>query len=374
MITAPRAPGSVGAAATAPQMLDYLGRLDTWLAERRAELDALDAQIMAEGRVQELTSDISLAMALWQAAKTRQEALLAAWDSGRVGPQELDRLAGLVWGRLETAGSPVSALRSMAVSLPEAGQLCDALVAQLRTRLNTNPQDTAQQVRLRDLRAQAERIRDQLELEPPALAPRGQAKLTGIVARITELEEKRQRGGDISGLLSSLEVTAATFERDLIVGSARRREAMELLATVRRRHAEVTQRENQVRALAEQAAQEVWPTSDQALPELTALGPIPNTATALSGFLKALTALETSLVAYQNSLTGRLAERDQAAARFQTLQKAADSLPTAVPALTDYRTLIGDRLAARPVVLPALQQLLNAYATELQQASRGGAR
>lgn len=373
MTTAPRAPGSVGTAATAPQMLDYLGRLDTWLAERRAELDALDAQIIAEGRVQELTSDMSLALALWQAAKTRQEALLTTWDSGRVGPQELDRLAGLVWGRLETAGSPVSALRSMAVSLPEAGQLCDALVAQLRTRLNTNPQATAQQVRLRDLRAQAERIRDQLALEPPALAPRGQAKLNGLLARLTEVEEKRQRGGDITGLLSSLEVTAATFERDLIVGAARRREAQELLATVRRRHAEVSQREAAVRAVAEQATQEVWPTTDQPLPELAALGPIPNTAQALTGFLAALTELDAALSAYQQQLTGRLAERDQAAARFQSLQATAEGLSEA-PGLAEYRTLIGDRLAARPVVLPALQQLLNAYATELQRASRGGAR
>lgn len=88
MITAPHAPGGIGVAATAPQMLDYLGRLDTWLTERRAELDALDAQVMAEGRAQELTADMSLAMALWQAAKTRQEMLLSTWDSGRVGPQE----------------------------------------------------------------------------------------------------------------------------------------------------------------------------------------------------------------------------------------------------------------------------------------------
>lgn len=373
MTTAPRAPGSVGAAATAPQMLEYLGHLDTWLAQRRAELDALDAQILSEGRARELTSDMSLALALWQAAKTRQEALLATWDSGRVGPQELDRLAGLVWGRLETAGSPVNELRSMAVSLPEAGQLCDALVAQLRIRLNTNPQQTAHQVRLRDLRAQAERIRDQLALEPPALAPRGQAKLTGIVERITELEDKQQRGGDISGLLSSLEVTAATFERDLIVGSARRREARELLATVRRRHAAVSQRETTVRALAEQAAREVWPTTDLPLPDLAALGPIPNTAQALTGFLGALNGVDAALGAYQQELTGRLAERDQAAARFQSLQDAAEGASDA-PGLAEYRTLIGDRLAARPVVLPALQQLLNAYATELQRALSGGGR
>ena len=371
MSTAPHAPGALGVAATAPQMLDYLGRLDRWLAERRNELDTLDAQIIAEGRTQELTADMSLAMALWQAAKTRQDALLATWDSGRVGAQELDRLAGLVWGRLETAGSPVSALRSMAVSLPEAGQLCDALVAQLRIRLNTNPHQTAQQVRLRDLRAQAERIRDQLALEPPALAPPARARLDTIVRRIDEVEAKGQRGGDISGLLSSLEVSAATFERDLIVGAARRREAVELLTTVRRRHAEVSQHHLDLGALAERAAQEVWPLTDRPLPDLAALGPIPNTAEALGGYLTKLNEINAGLNAHQQILTQRLAERDQAADRFQALQQKADSLDGAAPALAEYRKLIGDRLAARPVVLPALQQLLNAYATELDQAARG---
>lgn len=374
MITAPHAPGGLGVAATAAQMLDYLGRLDTWLAERRAELDALDAQVIAEGRSAELTADMSLAMALWQAAKTRQELLLSTWDSGRVGPQELDRLAGLVWGRLETGGSPVSALRSMAVSLPEAGQLCDALVAQLRIRLNTNPQATAMKVRLRDLRAQAERIRDQLALEPPALAPPGQATLATIVSRISELEEKLQRGGDISGLLSSLEVAAATFERDLIVGAARRREAVELLASVRRRHAEVTEHEALVTALAERAAQEVWPLSTQPLPPLAALGPIPNTPEALRTFLQALNELDAALRGHKKLLDERLAESAQAAARFQTLQARADGLPEQPAALAEYRTLIGDRLAAHPVVLPALEQLLNAYAVELDRAEAGGGR
>lgn len=374
MITAPHAPGGIGVAATAPQMLDYLGRLDTWLTERRAELDALDAQVMAEGRAQELTADMSLAMALWQAAKTRQEMLLSTWDSGRVGPQELDRLAGLMWGRLETAGSPVSALRSMAVSLPEAGQLCDALVAQLRVRLNTNPQATALQVRLRDLRAQAERIRDQLALEPPALAPPGQAKLATIVSRIGDLDQKLQRGGDISGLLSSLEVTAATFERDLIVGAARRREAVELLGSVRRRHAEVTEHEVQVRELAERTAQEVWPVSDAPGPALATLGPIPNTAETLRNFLQAINELDAGLRGRKKLLDQRLAERAQAETRFQTLQARADNLAEQPSALVEYRTLIADRLAARPVVLPALEQLLNAYAMELDRADVGGGR
>ena len=128
----------------------------------------------------------------------------------------------------------------MAVSLPEAGRLCDALVAQLRTRLNTDPNAEQQQIRLRDLRAQLERIRDQVQLEPPALAPAAPAtaRRPRRAARRT-LADKRTRGGDIAGLLGALEIDAARLERDLIVGAAQRREARDLLARAREQLAEV---------------------------------------------------------------------------------------------------------------------------------------
>ncbi len=169
--SAPAAPGQLGVAATVQQLMTYLGELDAWLSQRRDELSALDAQIIDSGRQAELTSDMALALALWQAAKTRQNLLLSTWDSGRVGQQERERLSALIWGRLDTANAGLAQLQSMSVSLPEAGRLCDALVAQLRTRLNTDPTAGQQQIRLRDLRAQLERIRDQVKLEPPTLAP-----------------------------------------------------------------------------------------------------------------------------------------------------------------------------------------------------------
>ncbi len=185
---------------------------------------------------------MTLALALWQAAKTRQNLLLATWDSGRVGQQELERLSALIWGRLDTQASSVDQLRSMAVSLPEAGRLCDALVAQLRTRLNTDPTAEQQQIRLRDLRAQLERIRDQVKLEPPTLVPAASAKLATLAARTDDLGDKRTRGGDIGGMLGALEIDAARLERDLIVGAAAP-EARDLLARAREQLAELPARE-----------------------------------------------------------------------------------------------------------------------------------
>jgi len=362
----PSAPGQLGVAATPQQLMTYLGQLDAWLGERRNELDALDQKVIDSGRQTELTSDMALALALWQAAKTRQNLLLSTWDSGRVGQQERERLSALIWGRLDTANAGLAQLQSMSVSLPEAGRLCDALVAQLRTRLNTDPTAEQQQIRLRDLRAQLERIRDQVKLEPPTLAPAASAKLSTLAARTGDLVDKRTRGGDIGGLLGALEIDAARLERDLIVGAAKRREARDLLVRAREQLAEVAAREQAVRTLAAQAAAAVWPAPDGALPSVAGLGPVPNTRTALIGFVDGLGAVAGQLNKAQADLTATLAERDAAASLSSALQAKAAALGQAgEPDLLELSALVGRRLAESPVVLPVVHELLRAYTAQL---------
>ena len=366
----PAAPGQLGVAARPADLLAYLGRLDAWLGGRRAELDALDEQIVSSGRQTELTQDMALALALWQAAKTRQNLLLATWDSGRVGQQELERLSALIWGRLDTAGSEVAQLQSMAVSLPEAGRLCDALVAQLRTRLDTDPNAEQQQIRLRDLRAQLERIRDQVKLEPPALAPAAQAKLATLAARTTDLGEKRTRGGDIGGLLGTLEIDAARLERDLIVGAAQRREARDLLTRAREQLAEASAREQAVRALATQVSASVWPAPDTVLPSVAGLGPVPNTRTALVGYVDGLARVDAQLTDAHAALASALTQRDAAASLLAALQAKANGLGHAADAhLQEIAAAAASVLAGSPVVLPVVQQLLSAFSAQLDYLS-----
>jgi hypothetical protein len=362
----PTAPGQLGVAPRPSDLMDYLGKLDAWLGERRAELDALDEQIVNTGRQAELTGDMALALALWQAAKTRQTLLLSTWDSGRVGREELERLSALIWGRLDTTGSQVAQLQSMSVSLPEAGRLCDALVTQLRTRLNTDPNAEQQQIRLRDLRAQLERIRDQLKLEPPALAPASQAKLNALAARTEDLSDKRGRGGDIGGLLGTLEIDAARLERDLIVGAAQRREARDLLTKAREQLADATAREQAVRTLAAQVGQAIWPAPSVVVPAVSGLGPVPNTRTALVGFVDGLARVGTQLSDAHAALSKALADRDASTALLGALQaKAAGLGHGADPQLVAIGSLAGSSLAATPVVLPVVQHLLSAYAAQL---------
>ena len=129
------------------------------------------------------TGDMLLSMALWKAVADRHDLLVATWDSGRVGATELERLSTLVWGRLDatpTTGSsaqrPAAAARTaaaLAVSLPEACRLSDALAASLRARLGVDPSEADHQARLRSLRASVERVRDLVDREPAPGTRRG---------------------------------------------------------------------------------------------------------------------------------------------------------------------------------------------------------
>ena len=374
----PAAPGQLGVAARPAEMLEYLGNLDAWLGQRRAELDSLDGQIQATGRQAELTGDVTLALALWQAVKTRQDLILRTWDSGRVGQVELDRLSGLIWGRLDTQASSVDQLRSMAVSLPEAGRLCDALVAQLRTRLNTDPNAEQQLIRLRNLRAQFERIRDQLALEPPAQQPAAQARLASFRQRADELNGKRDRGGDIGGLLGPLEIDAARYERDLIVGAAQRREARDLVTRARETHGALAAREQAVHQVAAQAAATCWPLPAAGVPALAGLGPIPNTKAALQTYLAQLDGYAAALATAHRNLSTAIAEVARAhdllaglTVKAGTLGFADDPTLVAIAELTTAQ-FGGDG----PTVLPVVNELLAAYSARLDylKANPGGGR
>lgn len=363
----PEPPGQLGVAARPADMLAWLGRLDAWLAQRRAELDALDAEVVSAGRQAELTGEITLALALWQAVKTRQDLILRTWDSGRVGQVELERLSGLIFGRLDTAGAPVDQLRSMAVSLPEAGKLCDALVAQLRTRLNTDPNAEQQLIRLRDLRAQLERIRDQIALEPPAQQPPAHARLTGLAGRVEELDAKRRRGGDIGGMLGPLEIDAAHYERDLIVGAAQRREARDLVTRARELSTTLAANEQAVQQLAQTTAAQVWPLPGTPIPSLAALGPMPNTKDALTSYLAALDDYARSLDVAHRDFAAALNQAEQAedllealAAKARSLGHADDATLAAIAALAQSQF---DDPA--PTVIPVVNHLLAAYSERL---------
>src|ERR1035437_9361758 len=106
--------------------------------------------------------------------RPRHPKAIATWDSGRVGQVERERLSTLIWGRLDATLDPRLAQRpdvpsssgALAVSLPEAMRLSDALAASLRARLSLDPAAAYVPGRLRQLRAQLERVRALVTPEP----------------------------------------------------------------------------------------------------------------------------------------------------------------------------------------------------------------
>ena len=273
-MTAPVAPGRMGSALRSQAAQVYLDELGRWRDGRRQELDELDKAALQAATGSAATGDILLSMALWKAVSDRYELLLATWNSGRVGATELMRMSTLIWGRLDAATAS-----GLSVSLPEACRLSDALLSQLRVKLGLDPSGMEITERIRQLRAQMERIRDQIDLEPAGAAQQQAAlEQSRLARRLKELAEKAGRGGDVAGLLGPLEIDAATFERDLIVNGARRRDAAALVQRARaEQRADLEAREAALRSIVEECVRRVDPAPRYAVPDTAALGPVPNT-------------------------------------------------------------------------------------------------
>ena len=380
MSTAPTAPGRLGQPVEAQAAMAYLGQLGVWVSERRAELDELDSLILAAPDNATLTKDMVLSLSVWQAIKNRYDLLLATWDSGRVGPQQQEQLSSLIWGRLDdplpdsASPNPASAAVSgLSVSLPEACRLSDALVSQLRTKLVRSPGADQLTLRLRDLRAQLERLRDQAKLEPPSSQEQALAKINQMAARTDDLSERLSRGGDIGGMLGPLEIQAATMERDLIVGNTLRRQARDKLGRARELREALVLRERALTDLVNQVVAAVSPAPKYAVPNVAGLGPIPSSASQLDGYLARLTQVSNAMQVVQEAYSQALELRSELARRLETLRHQARPLgleQDANHAALDQ--LIQRYLDRSPTPLKLVDHLMGAYDEAVRMMSPGG--
>ena len=375
--TAPVAPGRLGAPLETGAAEAYLDALGRWRDDRRRELDQLDGAALASADGPLLTGDIALSMALWKAASDRYDLLVATWDGGRVGSVERERLASLVWGRLDATldrslvgqdGAPVAGLT---VSLPEACRLSDALAAQLRVRLGLDAPGDEAVARVRQLRSQLERIRDQLELEPPARRAEAVRREAELAGRLDRLVEKAGRGVDVGGLLGPLEADAATFERDLIIGAARRREAMATVTRARALRADLETREAALRTLVEQCVAAVDPAPRYAVPDVEALGEIPNTSTALDAFLHRLEQVGRAMTVAQEAYTRASVEREDLASRLDAYAAKARAIGLADhPEVARAYRAAREELDRRPARIAIATQLVGLYQGYLSAVQR----
>jgi hypothetical protein len=367
---APPAPGRLGEALEPADALAYLTALGDWLVRRRTELDALDREVLASAEPVRHTGDITLAMALWQAVADRETQLRAVWDSGRVGRDERERMATLVWGRRDTAGAggPGGQSSPLALSVPEACRLTDAVVGELRERLGLDPSGAETNARVAALRAQLERLRDQSALEP-AGSPRRRATehVSALAARLSAAVDKATRGGDVGGILGPIEVEAATLERDLIVGGARRREAGALVARVRAVRADLERRAAALRALADRCVATVEEAPRYAVPDVEALGPLPNTAAAITAYEHRLDLVGRAVGVAEQAYGQALRAHDDREARLAALRVKAEALGRAEePDLRNAYAMARAALDARPSRGALAEQLVTLYATYLE--------
>jgi hypothetical protein len=329
----PAPPGHIGSAISPEDALRYLEALGAWRDQRRAELDLLDDAALNSpdtssshsGPTAGLTGDVMLSMALWKAVADRHDLLMATWDSGRVGQAERERLSTLIWGRLDATLDPRLAQRpdvpsssgALAVSLPEAMRLSDALAASLRARLSLDPAEADVTSRVRQLRAQLERLRDLVSAEPPGTAETLSRKLAKLDARLGELVDKAKRGADVGGLVGPFEADAARMERDLIVGSATRAEAARDVTRAGELRAELEARGAAVRDLATRCVATVTPAPRLAVPDVAALGPVPRAAADVDAYLARLATVSRALNLAQAAYATAMDERDELRGRLE---------------------------------------------------------
>ena len=361
--TAPVAPGGMGSALELQAAQVYLDELGQWRDARRRELDELDRAALQSPTGSSVTGDLLLSMALWKAVSDRYDLLAATWNSGRVGITERMRMSTLIWGRLDAATAS-----GLSVSLPEAGRLSDALLSQLRVKLGLDPSGIEITERIRQLRAQMERIRDQIDLEP-AGAGQQQAALeqSRLARRLKELAEKAGRGGDVGGSLGPLEIEAATFERDLIVSGARRRDAAALVQRAREQRADLEAREVALRSIVDDCVRRVDPAPRYAVPETAALGPVPNTLGELESYLRRLDQVSRAMTIAQTAYAKALHDHEELDSRLEAYRAKAVAKGVAeVPDVARTYDLARSVLDQRPSRTVLAEQLLTVYQTYLQ--------
>ena len=362
-VTAPVAPGRMGSALELQAAQVYLDELGQWRDARRRELDELDRAALQSPTGSSVTGDLLLSMALWKAVSDRYDLLAATWNSGRVGITERMRMSTLIWGRLDAATAS-----GLSVSLPEACRLSDALLSQLRVKLGLDPSGIEITERIRQLRAQMERIRDQIDLEP-AGAGQQQAALeqSRLARRLKELAEKAGRGGDVGGSLGPLEIEAATFERDLIVSGARRRDAAALVQRAREQRADLEAREVALRSIVDDCVRRVDPAPRYAVPETAALGPVPNTLGELESYLRRLDQVSRAMTIAQTAYAKALHDHEELDSRLEAYRAKAVAKGVAeVPDVARTYDLARSVLDQRPSRTVLAEQLLTVYQTYLQ--------
>ena len=356
------APGRLGEPLELLAAGRYVADLGRWVSARRRELARLDEVARRQPpEGPDVTADLVVAMALFRAVEDKYALLDTTHAGGRVGPAELSRLSTLVWGRLdpvpEAAASPDRP--PLAVNLPEACRLLDTLSTAIRAQLGLDGAPERQ--RIRAARAGLERIRG-LEAAEPAGTPAQSQRRTRIAAeragRLDTMQARLERGGDIEGVLAPIEAEIALAERDLLVAAGQRvarrrdREAAVLRAD------ELAARGASIRELESRCVAALTPAPRLAVPDVRAIGPVPDGGEELTAYRARLDQVSRALDRAMTDYAGALHTLDGLRAQADALRLRATATvldPAGAGDLRHLVSILDDALGAAPVHLPRAQ-------------------
>jgi len=259
--------GSLTVPPSANDVLTYLGALRTWTQSLRAALDNLDARVQVARDPGSYTQDIVLAMSLWNSIDGRRRELEQAWDSGRVGPNELATIATLIWGRLS---DPLG--RPSAFTLPEACTLAAALQDRLSAAVAGDAiAGSGAAARIDPVRAAIIRCREQAEAlgVPTARIDELSAELEAAIASADPQK--------IAATVAAVDTETTIIERDLIKEAGMRAGRTFQAAEVRRRYDDAATKAARVSALAQQCREKIADPPRLAVPSIAVLGEPPVT-------------------------------------------------------------------------------------------------
>jgi hypothetical protein len=318
--TPPVPPGALAVSPTPHDTLAFLEALDQWSAALHSTLASIDAASQQASNPAAYTGDVTLAMSLSQSISARRDELVTTWDSGRVGPDELAKLAVLMWGRLpDPLGAP------SAFTLSEACTLVAALTDRLTTALSADAiAGSGVADRIDAVRAAIERCRS---LAAALAVPT--THLDELGARMDDALASKDRDR-IASTVTATDTEVTGLERDLIKEAGLRTNTARLLAAVQARRTELEARAATVTALAERCRSRITNPPRLAVPEVDALGPPPATPPTAASADDASTqaawaAARDALTAYGARLDRCTAALDEAEQRYgQPLQARDD--------------------------------------------------
>ena len=303
-----------------------------------------------------ITTDLTVALTFWKAVSDRLTLLETTFDGGRVGPGRgraaLDPHPRPA--RLQHLRAPLAALERLARGEPARGvpaaRLADPHPPGPRLAGSRRCRGVAANHRgpgrgRAHPRPGAARARPAPSATtPPRSSPGSTGASRTCVARA-------RRGADVGGVIGPLEIDIAVLERDLIVAAAERASAARSRVRTQQQIEELDARAAAIRALERACIEAITPAPHLAIPNVRALGPVPQAAAELAAYRERLERVSRALDLAHERYAAGLAERDEVVGLAGALSAMAASarVPDELePDLTDLRRRLDETLARTP--------------------------